>query len=209
MKKHFLTIAALAAAALSAQAQTDVLYVQDATTYYEEFKVSDVSEFDAANPMTITFNDGTTRTINDPYAFWFGQLAALSNQYEYKHGMDQTYNGIHDLTNFRAVQHYNPLTQAVDSTDYHLDDVMVLHVNSENRLPYTTVAGELFKVWTLLATKRPSVSRRTASTTTSRWRPTSICAKSTRQSGTKEARLPASASNSPPTPSPPTPPSRR
>ena len=146
MKRNILTIAALCAAALSASAQTDVLYVQDATTYYEEFKVSDVSEFDAANPMTITFTDGSTRTINDPWAFWFGQLAALSNQYEYTHGYDETYNGIHDLASFRAVQHYNPLTQAVDSTDYHLDDIMVLHVNSENELPYVSVAGELFKV---------------------------------------------------------------
>lgn len=146
MKRNILTIAALCAAALSASAQTDVLYVQDATTYYEEFKVSDVSEFDAANPMTITFNDGSTRTISNPTGFWFGQLAALSNQYEYTHGMVETYNGIHDLASFRAVQHYNPLTQAVDSTDYHLDDIMVLHVNSENKLPYVSVAGELFKV---------------------------------------------------------------
>lgn len=146
MKKFFLTIAVLVAAALSAQAQTDVMYVQDITTYYEEFKVSDIRDFDAANPMTITFADGTTRTIDNPYAFWFGQLAALSNQYEYTHGTDQTYNGIHNLANFRAVQHYNPLTQTVDSTDYHLDDVMVLHVNSENQLPYVSVAGELFNV---------------------------------------------------------------
>ena len=146
MKRNILTIAALAAATLSAQAQTDVLYVQDDTMFYEEFKVSEVSEFDAANPMTITFTDGTTRTIHNPRAFWFGQLAALSNQYEYKHGGNETYNGIHDLANFRAVQHYNPLTQAVDSTDYHLDDIMVLHINSENKLPYVSVAGELFRV---------------------------------------------------------------
>lgn len=134
MKKHFLTIAALAAAALSAQAQTDVMYVGQEGERPYEFKVSNVSEFDAANPMTVTLTDGTTRTINDPTGFWFGQLAALNNQYEFTSGGDPKYNGIHDVTNFRAVQHYNATTQQVDSTAYWLDDVVCLSVNTDNRM---------------------------------------------------------------------------
>lgn len=146
MKRNILTIAAIAATILSAKAQTNVMYVQGQTTFYKEIKVSDIRQFTIEDDLNIEMNDGTTQTISNPTKFWFGILAALNNQYEYTHGMDQTYNGIHDLADFHAVHHYNPLTQMVDSTDYHLDDIAVLHVDSDNKLPYVTIAGEIFKV---------------------------------------------------------------
>lgn len=134
MKRILSLLLPLTSYLLPLQAQTDVMYVGQEGERAYEFKVSNVSEFDAANPMTVTLTDGTTRTIDNPTGFWFGQLAALNNQYEFTSGGDPKYNGIHDVTNFRAIQHYNAATQQVDSTAYWLDNVVCLSVDADNRM---------------------------------------------------------------------------
>lgn len=143
MKKHLLTTVALAAA-LGAQAQTDVLLIGNDEEAYAEYKVADVREFDVASPMTVTLNDGTTRQHEGVTAFWFDQLAAISNQYQLIVAGHEDISGIHDITAFRAIQHYDIATQRVDSTAYWLDDNVCLSVGADNHVLSTWIGAERY-----------------------------------------------------------------
>lgn len=130
---------------MNSQAQTDIMCVQDDVCFeIEEYKVSDILEFDAARPMTITFVDGR-QVRTDAYRFWFDVLAKLTNQYEFTSAMNNPNVGVYDVTDFRAVQHYNVEKQAVDSVDYHFNDAVVLHVNADNQLPFVTVGNDRYE----------------------------------------------------------------
>ena len=139
--KRILSIALLAAAAIGAQAQTDVMRVTDVTCMEREYKVANVASFDAADPMTITLTDGSTRQHIGVTSVQFDVLAALTNQYEFMSTTPAEACGIHDVTDLRAVNHYDVEAGKVGSVDYCLDSHVVLHVSSTSQLLGADIDG--------------------------------------------------------------------
>lgn len=139
MKKTFFAIAL--AAGLSAQAQTFMMQVDDITGTSTEYRVTDVDGFDAADPMTFTMADGSTRLHNGVRAVAFFSLPDLANQYQLRNNRISSREGVYEVSDFRAVLHYDVDAATASVTDYWLDANTCLSVDMLNQLVGANVDG--------------------------------------------------------------------
>lgn len=147
--KRVLSLILLGLTMLTASAQINVMLVRDADEKVTEYKTDDIQEFDAADPMTISFADGNSATHSGVSEVWFDQLAVLDNAYEISGDVPEEYLGVKSVTDFKAHLFHIGLMAEGDylyRTLYALaDDVLLIYGEQDNSLHGVGIGMEIYK----------------------------------------------------------------